>query len=468
MLVLLACVGQFLVVLDVSIVNVALPSMDAALNLGPAGTQWVVNAYVLLFAGLLLVGGRLADLVGVRRVLLTGLALVAGASLLGGTATEAATLIVARAGQGLGAALLAPATMTLLTTTVPEGTRRHRALAVWTAVGLTGGTLGNLLGGVITEYLTWRWVLFVNVPLAVVAGLLAVRAPGTDGVTRRRSVDLPGAVLATVGLVSLTFGVVTAGTHGWRAPTTWAALILAAAVFAAFVVVEWRWAPVPLLPPSLFRIRSVARGNVVLLLAGACLNPMWYFLTFAMQGVLGLGPLATGFGFLPHTVLTIVVGVWLTPRLMRAVAHRTLVVAGAVVAAAGFVWQSGLTADTGYPAGFLGPAILIALGGGLLNTPATVLATSGVDPRDAGAASGLLNTAKQVGAAVGLAVLVTVVRPDAGSRDADALADTYGLAFLALALVSATTAVAALLLPRSGETSRVGASPSGVASDQPG
>ncbi|MGW9480144.1 MFS transporter [Saccharomonospora azurea] len=468
MLVLLACVGQFLVVLDVSIVNVALPSMDAALNLGPAGTQWVVNAYVLLFAGLLLVGGRLADLVGVRRVLLTGLALVAGASLLGGTATDAATLIVARAGQGLGAALLAPATMTLLTTTVPEGTRRHRALAVWTAVGLTGGTLGNLLGGVITEYLTWRWVLFVNVPLAVVAGLLAVRAPGTDGVTRRRSVDLPGAVLATVGLVSLTFGVVTAGTHGWRAPTTWAALILAAAVFAAFVVVEWRWAPVPLLPPGLFRIRSVARGNVVLLLAGACLNPMWYFLTFAMQGVLGLGPLATGFGFLPHTVLTIVVGVWLTPRLMRAVAHRTLVVAGAVVAAAGFVWQSGLTADTGYLAGFLGPAILIALGGGLLNTPATVLATSGVDPRDAGAASGLLNTAKQVGAAVGLAVLVTVVRPDAGSRDADALADTYGLAFLALALVSATTAVAALLLPRSGEISRVGTSPSGVASDQPG
>ncbi|WP_197321698.1 MFS transporter [Saccharomonospora sp. NB11] len=454
MLVLLSCLGQFLVVLDVSIVNVALPSIDAALRLDPVLTQWVVNAYALPFAGLLLVGGRLADLVGLRRVLRSGLALVAVASLLGGAATSAGVLLAARAGQGVGAAMVAPATLTLLTTTVPEGARRHRALAVWTAVGLAGGTLGNLAGGVLTEYLSWRWVLWVNVPFAVVAAVMAVRAPDRRG--RRRPVDVPGALLAVLGLVALTLAV---GDVGDTRPATWVVLVVAAGALGAFVAVERRWAAVPLLPPTLLRIPSVARGNVVMLLAGACLNPMWYFLTFAMQDVLGLGPSATGLGFLPHTMLTVVVGVWLTPRLLRVVAARTLVVSGALLAAVGFAWQSGLTAEAGYVAGVLGPAVFLALGSGLLNTPATILATSGIAEEDAGAASGLLNTTKQVGAALGLAALVAV------TQFGDPLL-AHGRAFAVMAVVSVATALAAMLLPA--ETSNTGQPRSGVASDRPG
>ncbi len=446
----LACVVQFLVVLDVSIVNVALPSMETALGLDQAGAQWVVNAYALVFAGLLLLGGRLADLLGLRRVFLAGLVTFTAASLLGGTATDAATVIVARAGQGLGAAVLAPATVTMLTTTVPEGPRRHRALAAWTAVGLAGGTTGNLVGGLLTEYLSWRWVLLGNVPVGLLAAVLAVRAlPAGDTVRRRRPVDLPGAVLATTGLLALTFGIVRSGTHGWGSPTTLVALTCGLGALTVFVVVERRFARVPLLPPNLLGIRSVAWGNVVLLLAGACLNPMWYFLTFAMQNVLGFGPLLTGLGFLPHTVLTIVVGIWLTPRLMRRVEPRTLVVAGAAVAAAGFAWQSGLDADSAYLPGILGPAVLISLGGGLLNTPITVLATSGVAEEDAGAASGLLNTTKQVGGAVGLAALVAMVNPRLDGGGATAFADGYGLAFLIMAALLVATALCALLLPRS-------------------
>ncbi|OQO92216.1 MFS transporter [Saccharomonospora piscinae] len=440
----LACAAQFLVVLDVSIVTVALPSMEAQFELGAAGALWIVNAYVLVFAGLLLAGGRVADLVGHRRAFLTGATVFTVASLVGGLAPEAGVVVAARAGQGLGAAVLAPVTLTILTTTVPEGTRRHRALAVWTAVGLAGGTTGNLIGGVLTEYLSWRWVFLGNVPLGVVAVLLAVRALPPDAPPRRRDpVDVRGTLLATVGLVALTFGIVRAGTHGWNSPPTLAALGVAVAALAVFAVVERRYARVPLLPPRLLATRSVARGNVVLLLAGACLNPMWYFLTFAMQDVLRLSPLETGLGFVPYTLLTIAVGVRLTPWLMRHVAARTLIVVGAGVAAAGFGWQAGVGPGMTYAEAMLGPAVLIAVGGGLLNTPLTAVATSGVRHEDAGAASGLLNTTKQVGGALGLAAWVTVAGAD------------LGLAFHLLAGSMLVTALAAMALPTgAGHTGR--------------
>ncbi|CAM3158836.1 MFS transporter [Saccharomonospora xinjiangensis] len=467
MLVLVACVAQFLVVLDVSIVNVALPSMEVALGLDKAGAQWVVNAYVLVFAGFLLVGGRLADLLGLRGVFLAGLVVFTAASLIGGAATDAAVVIASRAGQGLGAAVLAPATVTMLTTTVPEGPRRHRALAVWTAVGLAGGTMGNLVGGLLTEFLSWRWVFLGNVPAGILALLLGLRAlPRGHTPRRRRPVDLPGAVLATSGLSALAYAVVRWGSPGGNSPSTWVALAVAAGAFAAFAVVEVRFARVPLLPPSLLGIRSVVRGNVVLLLVGACLNPMWYFLTFTMRDVLGFGPLLTGLGFLPHTVLTIVVGVWLTPKLMRVVEPRTLVVTGAAVAAAGFAWQSGLDAGTEYLAGILGPAILISLGGGLLNTPVTVLATSGVPADDAGAASGLLNTTKQVGGALGLAALVAV--SGSASHGGTPIAEGYALAFLIMAVLLVATACYALLLPRSVSVATAGGVRARVADDRRG
>lgn len=442
----LACAAQFMVVLDISVVNVALPSVKRALGFDETGLQWVVNAYALTFAGFLLLGGRLADLFGRKRLFVLGLALFSGASLAGGLANSPSLLIVARAVQGLGAAVLAPATLTVLTTTFAEGAARTRALATWTAVGIAGGTAGNLVGGVLTEYLSWRSILLINVPIGAVAILLAARfLTGDRGRGPRRRLDIAGAVLATAGLASLTYGIAEVHTHGWDATVTIAAMAAGVVAVVLFVVVEARFARAPLIPLRLFRSRALSAGNVAMLLAGACLNPMWYFLTLYMQKALHYSPLRTGLGFLPHTVVAIVVGVRVTPWLMRHVEGRTLIVAGALIAAAGFWWQSQITADSGYLAGILGPAIVFSIGSGLLNTPITTTVTSGVAAADAGAASGLMNTAKQFGGALGLAVLVTI----AGSHldTPDALAADYGRAFLAIAAILVVVAVVALTLP---------------------
>ncbi|WP_279433080.1 MFS transporter [Actinomadura bangladeshensis] len=418
----MACAAQFMVVLDVSIVNVALPSIQADLGIGPADLPWVVNAYALTFAGLLLLGGRLADVCGLRRVFAAGLALFTLASLAGGLADAPGPLIAARAVQGLGAALLAPATLTILTTGFAEDVR-PRALAAWTAVGLAGGTAGNLIGGVLTDALSWRWILLVNVP----AGLLALPAARLLPSARceRRRLDVPGAVLATAGVASLTYGV----TYGWNIP----ALTGGAAALAVFTVLQSR-RRTPLLPLRLLRIRAVAAGNAAMLLAGACLNPMWYFLALSMQNVLHLSALQTGLGFLPHTLLTMAVALRVTPRLMKRASDRTLITAGSLIAAAGFLWQSRLSPGGAYLPDVLAPALLISAGGGLLNTPLTNAVTAGVPERDAGAASGLMNTAKQTGTALGLAALVAVAGDHSG-------------AFLAMSALLLATAAAARALP---------------------
>ncbi|TDC85222.1 MFS transporter [Actinomadura sp. 7K507] len=425
----LACAAQFMVVLDVSVVNVALPSIQADLRFAPADLQWIVNAYALAFAGLLLLGGRLADLYGLRRTVVAGLALFTLASLAGGLAADPWTLIAARALQGLGAAVLAPATLTVLTTTFDEDLR-PRALAAWTAVGLAGGTAGNLIGGLLTDALSWRWILLINVPVGA-AALLATRLLPDRRDTGRR-LDLSGAVLATAGVASLTFGI----SQDWDV----LALACGTAALAAFTVLQSR-ARTPLLPLRLLRIRTVAVGNVAMLLAGACLNPMWYFLTLSMQNVLHFDALQTGLGFLPHTVLTMAVALRVTPRLMKLASDRLLIVTGSLIAAAGFLWQSRLAPGDDYLTAVLGPAVLISAGGGLLNTPITNAVTSGIPAHDAGAASGLMNTTKQAGAALGLAALVAV-----SGRSTD-LATTYGHAFTAIAALLLATAAVAGCLP---------------------
>ncbi|WP_282783737.1 MULTISPECIES: MFS transporter [unclassified Nocardia] len=433
-----ACAAQCAVVLDISVVNVALPSIREALGFGETGQQWVVTAYALTFAGLLLLGGRLADLYGRRRVFLAGLLLFSGASLVGGLAGSAGMLVAARAVQGLGAAVLAPATLTMLTATFPEGAARTRALATWTAVGMGGGTAGNLVGGILTEYLSWRSTLLINVPLGVAAVVLTARYVAADRPTGARPrLDAIGAVLATAGVSALAFGIAEAATSGWTAPVTVTGIALGVGLLVVFVVVEARVAVVPLIPLRLFGIRSVAVGNAAMLLAGACLNPMWLFLTLSMQDVLGYSPLLTGLAFLPHTVVAILVGARATPWLMRRVDGRVLIAVGAVLAATGFWWQAHLEVDSGYLLGILGPAVVFSIGGGLLNTPITVAVTAGVPTPDAGAASGLMNTAKQVGGALGVAALTTV----AGVHGA------YDRAFCAIAAVMIVVALIAAALP---------------------
>ncbi|MQA02257.1 MAG: MFS transporter [Streptosporangiales bacterium] len=443
----LACVGLFVVVLDVSVVNVALPSMRTGLGFGPGGLQWVVTAYALAFGGLLMLGGRLADLHGHKRVFVAGIGVFSAASLAGGLAAGPWTLVAARAAQGLGAEVLAPATLTLLTTAYPEGCSRTRALATWTAVSIAGGAAGNIVGGALTQVLSWRATLLVNVPIGAVAILVAARTLAPDGPARqRRELDVPGALLAPLGFASLTYGITQVQDGGWTVPTTVIPLLAGAVALVGFVLVEARVAAVPLVPLRLFRVRAISTGNVVMLLAGACLQvPMWYFLTLYMQDVLGYGPLQTGLAFLPHAVMSIV-GARLAPQLMERFDASTLIVAGVLLAAAGFWWQSRITADSGYLTGILGPAAVYTFGGGLLNTPLTATVTTGVASGDAGASSGVMNTAKQVGGALGLAVLVTTtMRPEAGTPHT--IAAGYGGAFAVLAVLQLVIAAAALTLP---------------------
>lgn len=437
----LACAAQFMVVLDVSVVNVALPSIQTALGFDAAGLQWVVGGYAVVFAGFLLLGGRLADLYGRRRALVWGLALFSVSSLVGGLATNPGLLIAMRAVQGLGAAVLAPATLTILTTAFTEGAGRTKALAIWSAVSSAGGAAGNLIGGVLTDALSWRWILLINVPIGAVAVLAALRLlPSGRPRAASGRLDVPGAVLATLGVTALVYGVNQAGTQGWRGPTTLTGLAVGAVALTVFAVTEARYAVAPLLPPRLVRQRTIWAGNVAMLLAGGCFIPMWYFLSLYMQDVLHYGALATGIGFLPHTLAGIAAA-RLAPAVMERTGARGLIVFGALLGAVGFLWQSGISTHSGYLDGLLGPAIVMSAGMGLLITPITTTVTSGVREQDAGAAAGLMNTTRQMGGAVGLAALVTLATADGGPTL------SYRAVFVATAVVCAGVGVMAFLLP---------------------
>lgn len=443
----LSCATQFLVLFDSSVITVALPSMQTDLRFAPGSLQWAVNSYTLAFAGLLLLGGRLVDLYGWRRVFLGGMAVFTAASLVGGLANSAATLIAARAAQGVGAAVLAPLALTMLTTTFAQGARRTRALTIATAVSLVGGAAGNVLGGVATEFLTWRSVLLVNVPIGIPMLLFAARVLAPRGVTSRRArLDLPGAVLATTGVTLLTLATARTHGYGWSDPAVAVLLAAGCAALAGFVVVEARSAPVPLVPLRLFRLPGIAWGNVAMLLAGASQVPVWFFLTLTMQDILGFSATQAGLGFLPHALVMMLVGLALLPWLMRRVHTRTLIAAGGVLGAVGFWWQSRITPDSGYVEGILVPAIAISVGGGLVGVPLTSTVTSGVAHADAGAASGVMNTTRQFGGAFGLAALFTLAGPRTGAGPAE-LALSYGTAFRGIALIMLALAVLAAVLP---------------------
>ncbi|HEX3791325.1 MAG TPA: MFS transporter, partial [Pseudonocardiaceae bacterium] len=439
----IACAGQFMVVLDVSVVNVALPAMRVSLGFDPTGLQWVVNAYALTFAGFLLLGGRIADLFGRKRIFVLGLALFSLSSLVGGLAHTAGMLIAARAVQGIGAAVLAPATLTILTTSF-TGPARARALGTWTAMGAAGGATGGLIGGVLTEYLSWRWILLINVPIGVLVIVLAAVFL-TEGRrdAQREQVDLLGAVLVTGGLAAITYGIVRTQLAGWSDPAALLPLLLGIAALGVFVLVEGRFAAAPLMPLRLFAARVVWVGNVLMVLIGSAFITMWYFLTLYMQNVLHYTAVETGLGFLPHS-LTIIAGARLAPRLLPRFGARPVIVAGALIGAAGFLWQSGITPDSSYPTGILGPGILMCAGLGLLMTPVTTTITSGAGPSDAGLVSGLLNAARQVGGSLGLAVLATIAGRVAQTPAALTLGYRHAFAASAVILLAIVVLTAAL------------------------
>ncbi|MFD5371977.1 MFS transporter [Streptomyces sp. NPDC127103] len=457
--VLTACAGQFLVVLDVSVVNVALPSMRTDLGLSALGLQWVLNAYAIAFAGFMLLGGRASDLYGRKAMFLLGLGLFTAASVAGGLAQEGWQLVGARAAQGIGAAVLSPATLTLITAAVPAGAARTRAIGTWTAVGAAGGAAGGFVGGVLVDLLSWRWVLLINVPVGVVvlAGALLWLRESRTGAGRR--LDLPGAVLVTAGLATLAYGIVQTEEAGWTAPATLLTLLGGLALLGAFVAVEARTAE-PLMRLGIFRNRAVSAANASILLCGSASFGMWFFMTTYAQSVLGYTPLQAGLALVPSS-LSVVLGSKLAPYLMPIVGARNLAVAGALVGAAGFAWQSTLTADGTFLGTILGPGILMMAGIGLATTPLAALATSGAAPSDAGLVSGLVNTSRTMGGALGLAVLSTIAAaatPAAtpGAPDPASLVPGYAMAFrVATGVLVGAAALMLLWLPRQARTATV-------------
>jgi EmrB/QacA subfamily drug resistance transporter len=403
----IACVAQFMVVLDVSVVNVALPSIGRALHYSPTGLQWVVNAYVLSFAGFLLLGGRAADIYGRRRVFLFGVILFSLTSLIGGFAVSSNMLTGARVAQGLGGAVLSPATLTIIITTF-RGPRLPKALGAWGAMGGAGGAVGTLLGGVLTSLLSWRWVLFINVPIGILLTIAAiVYLPELATHTPGRKLDVPGAVLVTAGLSTVVYAIVNTDTHAWGSSTTLLTLAIGFVLLIAFALVEQFVAKDPLVSFSFFNNRYVNGSNLVMFLIGGAFFSMWYFLTLYLQEILGMSALRTGFAFAPMAA-AIIIGAQLTGRAMPKLGPWKIILAGTTFAAVGFFWLSFLTASGTYWVDVFGPAVMIAFALGLLFSPLAAVATSSVGHAQAGLASGVLNSARQIGGSLALAILATV------------------------------------------------------------
>ncbi|WP_328898660.1 MFS transporter [Streptomyces sp. NBC_00441] len=444
-----AAVAQFVVALDMSVVNVALPAIRSALGFAPLDLSWVVHVYALTFGGFLLLGGRAADLYGRRRMFVLGLTVFGVCSLAGGLAQAPWQLITARAGQGLGAAAAAPAALAMLTTTFPEGPQRVRALGVWSAVTAAGGALGVLAGGLLTEYAGWRWVMLVNLPI-VAAALVLVPAgvPADVSPARRERLDTRGGVLATGGIGLLVLGVVRTDTLGWAAPATWATLAAAAVLLGAFVFAEARVAA-PLLRLGLLRSRWVSGANVLVFLAAAGQFAAFYFVSLYMQQVLGMGAAATGAAFLPFS-LGLVAGTVVATRLTSSRTPRVALVPGALLAAAGLAWFALISPGGSFLADVLGPSLVTSVGAGLVLAPVAAAATTGVAPHEAGMASGLMNSSRQLGGCIGLAALATAAAHRTGpAADAAALNDGYALGLSIAAVIFVLAAAVAIgVLPR--------------------
>ncbi len=397
--------AQLMIVLDATIVNVALPTIRTALHFSLDNLEWVITAYSLTFGGLLLFGGRTGDLFGKRRMFMVGIGVFALASLLGGLATSDVWLIVTRGLQGVGGAIASPTALSLVTTNFPEGPSRNRAMGVYAAMSGVGGAVGLLLGGLLTSYVSWRWIFFVNVPIALVVLALAPRALNESDRGEGR-LDVPGAVTATAGMLALVYGLSNTASHAWTSVSTLVALGVAVVMLGLFLVIESRSAE-PLMPLAIFKNRNRSGAYLIMLFIGIALFSMFYFLTQYLQNILGWSPVRTGVGFLPMT-FGIVVAAGLSSRFVSRIGVRIPLIVGPAVAVGGLAWMSSvITVHSSYWQVFA-PLLLLALGMGTTFVPLTLVAVSGVEHHEAGLASALLNTTQQVGGALGLAVLATV------------------------------------------------------------
>ena len=453
-LLVIALTGLMLI-LDLTITNVALPTIQRALRMTPQDLQWVVNAYALAYGGFLLLGGRLADRLGRRRVFLAGVGVFTLASLLGGFAPTGGALVAARGLQGLGAALAGPAALSILTTTFAEGSERNRALGLWSAVLASGGALGMLAGGLLTQYASWRWVLFVNVPVGVLLLLATPRlVPAAKGQLGAR-IDLAGAVSVTAGLVGLVYATSQVPGRGWTAAPTLGVFVLSALLLGAFAVVEARHRA-PMVPLGIFRHRSLVGADTVALLGGAAViaSPI-FFLTLYLQQILAFSPIQAGLATLPLG-LAVIAAAQLTPKLVGVVGPKRLLTSGLALAAVALELLGRIHPAGSYLIDVAGPIVLLGMGMGLSFAPLTASATAGVKPTDQGLASGLLQTAQQLGVALGLAALTTIATATTqgllGPAPADpatvqaALTSGYAVALRVAGLLALTAAALAILL----------------------
>jgi EmrB/QacA subfamily drug resistance transporter len=453
----LICLAQFMVVLDGTIVNVALPSIQTDLHLSDGGLQWIINAYTLAFGGFLLLGGRLGDLLGRKRLFLIGLVIFTGASFLDGLAGSEGMLISARALQGLGAALISPAALSIIATTFAEGAERARALAVWAAIAIGGSAVGLILGGALTQYVSWPWIFFVNVPVGIATFVLALRlVPESRDVHAQRSYDVAGAVTVTAGLMALVYAIVGAQDAGWASVRTLGIFGAAMVLLGAFVLIELR-ATAPLVRLSIFRVRSLLTANVAMLFAMSGIFAMFFFNTLYLQRVLGYGPLEAGLAFLPFTggiMLSASLASQFAPRL----GVRPVAAVGFLLTAAGLGLLTQLPTSGSYLVDVLPGLLLAALGVGAVFMPLTLIATTGLADEDQGLASGLFNTSQQIGGALGLAVLSTLAAnrmTAAGAGQADALVTGFHWAFGAAAVVTLAALAVMLILLRRRHVARI-------------
>ncbi|MGY1602224.1 MFS transporter [Geodermatophilus sp. SYSU D00815] len=444
----IACAAQFIAVLDTSIVNVALPPMQESLGLSPTGLQWVVSSYTLTFAGFLLLGGRLGDLFGRKRAFLGGLLLFAVASLAGGLAQEGWQLVAARFVQGLGGAVLVPTTLSLVTTGFADPRARARALSLLTAAAASGSALGGVIGGLLTGLLSWRWVLFVNVPLGAVLAVVAAWAlTGRSPDHTRGRLDLPGSVSVTAATALLVSAVILGEERGWTSGPALACLAGALLLGALFVVAERRAAE-PVVPLSVLRVRPVTVANSLTALTGGVLPAMMFFLVLYLQQVLGLDPLTAGLVLAPGAV-GIALGARLSSRAIERLGPRRLFQLGTLLAAGALVWLARIDGGGSYWWDVVVPMTLAMAGFGAAGLPLTVTATTGLGPGRAGLASGLLSTSRQVGGAVGLAALVAVASSAAGEPT-----DGFAVGLLVGAGLQLAAFLAAFALPATGHHRR--------------
>jgi len=456
----LVCMAQFMVILDATIVNVALPSIQADLQMADSDLQWVVNSYTLVFGGFLLLGGRAGDLIGRKRVFLVGVVIFTVASLLNGLAPSPELLIVFRGLQGLGAALVAPAALSIITTTFAEGAERAKAMGVWAAIAVGGGAVGLVLGGVLTTTLSWPWIFYVNIPVGIAVFAASLRyVPESKDEHEHRSFDLVGAVTVTAGLLALVYTIVEAQEKGWVSAHTIGFGAFSAALLVTFVVVE-RFSAEPLVRLSIFRVPTVRGANVAMLLVAAGLFAMFFFNTLYLQRVLGYSALEAGLAFLPFTA-GIIIGAGLSQKLVPAIGARETPLIGMGLAVTGLLLFVRLQPDSSYVTDFLPGVMLASIGMGLTFVPITLIATSGIPSADAGLASGLFNTSQQVGGALGLAILSTLSvsatedtllglgREPQPADQAQALVDGFHVAYIGSAgLILAAAVLLAILLRR--------------------